>query len=354
MENRLENVKKVAQGRWPALWEAAGMSATHFEKKNRPCPLCGGRDRFTYFPNESGGRWYCRGCGWGDGFDLLMRFTGKNFSETLADLEKRLGLAPAATQHGRATYTEEEKAAYAAKKRLEGRRITAQKLWEEGKNLQDLPDHPAHHYFARRGLTEALVDLKGLRVVDELPYWEEGKVLGNHPAILWAVTDENGTLRTIERLWLTKEGKKAPVTAPKKLWGPTEGGLVRLHTPEKRLGLTEGVETALAVRILTGRPVWAAISAVGLLGVTVDDLPETVEEVTIYGDNDETYTGAAAAYTLATKLVRDSRAQGRALRVLVKIPQKTGYDWNDVLLKSRESIGERLRPGARCQKNEKR
>ena len=66
-----------------------GMAHEHFEKPNRPCPICGGRDRFTYFSKEPGGRWYCRACGWGDGIDLVMRATNRTFPETLESLLPR-------------------------------------------------------------------------------------------------------------------------------------------------------------------------------------------------------------------------------------------------------------------------
>ena len=345
MKDRLERVKRAAEGRWPELWASYGMAPGHFEKPNRPCPLCGGRDRFTYFSKEPGGRWYCRACGWGDGIDLVMRATNRTFPETLESLEERLGLTRPAPAPEKKTFTPEEKEAYAQKMRELRRRETAEELWKEAEELGDLPDHPVQRYLHERGLYPAIAGLRNVRVVEKLPYWEEGSVKGEYPGVLWALTDDAGRIVTLHRLWLSDTGRKAPVSAPKKLLGSPEGGLVRLYEPGETLALTEGVETALAVRAMTGLPAWACVSAAGLLSLTLDRIPALVKTVEIYGDNDAGYVGQAAAYGLAAKLFRDARAAGRELAIRVRIPDKTGYDWNDVLLKSlaKEKTGGRKR-----------
>ncbi len=334
MKDRLERVKRAAEGRWPELWASYGMASGHFEKQNRPCPLCGGRDRFTYFSKEPGGRWYCRACGWGDGIDLVMRATNRTFAETLESLEERLGLKTPVRE--RKQPTPEEKEAYAQKMRAQRRRETAEELWERAEDLGDLPDHPVQKYLHGRGLYPAISDLRSVRVVEKLPYWEEGSVKAEYPGVLWALTDDAGKIVTLHRLWLSESGRKAPVAAPKKLLGSPEGGVVRLYEADETLALTEGVETALAVRAMTGLPAWACVSAAGLLSFTLERIPASVKTVEIYGDNDAGYVGQAAAYGLAAKLYRDARAADRELSIRVRIPEKTGYDWNDVLLKSLE------------------
>lgn len=338
MPDRLARIKHAAEGNWLQLWLRYGMDAEHFEKPNRPCPLCGGRDRFTYFPKEEGGRWYCRGCGWGDGFDLLMRHTGKDFGTILKELEQYLGL-PAST--GRAP--ERRKAGkgwgFGGARRPSGR-LDPKDLWTVAKAPALLPDHPGHRYFASRGLSEALADTKAVRFLETLPYWEDGREVGSFPAAVGAVTDEKGALTTLHRLWLSDEGTKAPVETPKKLLGPMEEGLIRLYPAKTKLALTEGVETAMAVRLLADLPVWAAVSAAGLEHVSLARLPKGLREVTIYGDNDRSFTGASAAYALAAKLVREADHAGRTLTVRVRIPRRCGYDWNDVLLARAQSPGE--------------
>ena len=87
MRERIDRIKNAAEGHWPEIFASVGMDAALFQRQNRPCPLCGGRDRFSFFAKEVGGRWYCRGCGMGDGIKLVQQFTKKEFVQTLVHLE---------------------------------------------------------------------------------------------------------------------------------------------------------------------------------------------------------------------------------------------------------------------------
>lgn len=46
--DRVARIKASASGRWREIFVRFGLAEAHFEKPNRPCPLCGGRDRFTF------------------------------------------------------------------------------------------------------------------------------------------------------------------------------------------------------------------------------------------------------------------------------------------------------------------
>lgn len=51
------------------------------------CPFCGGRDRFRVWPDEKGGRFWCRGCGKaGDAIQWLRDFRGLSFQEACLEL----------------------------------------------------------------------------------------------------------------------------------------------------------------------------------------------------------------------------------------------------------------------------
>lgn len=60
---RAEKIKTAARGRWLEILTAAGMDAADLDGRNRPCPKCGGNDRFATFSDftETGGV-ICRGC----------------------------------------------------------------------------------------------------------------------------------------------------------------------------------------------------------------------------------------------------------------------------------------------------
>jgi putative DNA primase/helicase len=84
--------------------------------------------------------------------------------------------------------------------------------------------------------------------------------------------------------------------------------------------VTEGIETALAVRLSAGMPVWAAISATGMKNLVV---PDTVALAVICADHDANHTGEYAARALARRLL----AEGRRVKILM--PATIGSDWAD-------------------------
>ena len=56
-----------------------------------PCPFCGGRDRFRVWPEEDGGRWWCRGCGKnGDAIQFLRDTQGMSYREAVEALGGRV------------------------------------------------------------------------------------------------------------------------------------------------------------------------------------------------------------------------------------------------------------------------
>jgi putative DNA primase/helicase len=66
------------------------------------------------------------------------------------------------------------------------------------------------------------------------------------------------------------------------------GAAIRLFEPESELALAEGIETALAVHLRLGLPVWAAGNAGALEAV---EIPASVISVSIFADCDENYCG---------------------------------------------------------------
>ena len=304
MDSALNPIKHTAQGRWPEIFAAAGMDPGHFVKSNRPCPLCGGRDRFSLLRgerNEPDGRWYCRGCGYGDGIEH-QRESFRPRPEGLLEAEKTVR-----------------------------RRERNLACWNAAVPLRDLSrELPQWKYLASRGLGACDASAM-LRAEAEAEAWEtnedgECRSAGRFPALLAAVTDGSGGIITLHRTFLTPDGGKAPLSSPKKLApGAIEDGLIRLFPPTAILCLAEGIETALSVHEMTGLPVWSAISLTGFR--KFGEVPEGVKKIHICGDNDRSYAGAAGAYELAAR-IRRSRPD---IEVTVRIPPEPGTDWNDVL-----------------------
>lgn len=151
------------------------------------------------------------------------------------------------------------------------------------------------------------------------------------PAMVAAVQGADGRLVAVHRTYLTADGcGKAPVVSPKKALGPIRGGAVRLAQAGSTLLLAEGIEDALSLVEMTGRPTWAVLGTAGFGNVI---LPAEVETVILAPDGDpageKVVAGAAERFA----------AEGR--RVLHLRPPP-GLDWCDALgeFNERAAIGE--------------
>lgn len=308
-----EPLKDRAAGRWPGILSALGVPDRSLRNRHGPCPMCGGRDRFR-FDNKGGrGTWICSKCGAGDGIELVKQFLGVDFKAAAVRIEEHVGAAPVVSSSGAVVSDEKLRAEMAA-------------MWKRSKPL-DLRD-PAGRYLHER---TGLVDFPDkLRFCPDERYVDQGARPTWHPVMLAKVDPSDkaaadGERAALHRTYLNAFGNKADVKAPKKALGtmPT-GAAVRLMPHGTLLGIAEGIETALSASVLYNVPVWAALNAALLEQWRP---PETVETVMIFGDNDASSTGQAAAYGLASKL------KARGLHVIVEIPTRTGDDWNDVQMR---------------------
>jgi putative DNA primase/helicase len=152
--------------------------------------------------------------------------------------------------------------------------------------------------------------------------------------MLAAVQDPSGQTITLHRTYLLNGRKLISRDARKVLSSGISGAAVRLYEPSEDLAICEGIETALAVRLATGKPVWAAISAGNMEKLV---LPGSARRIDIYADNDSDgdFVGQAYAYALARRL-RLERGDLPTRQVRVFVPRTPGTDWADVWLIRRE------------------
>jgi phage/plasmid primase-like uncharacterized protein len=94
----------MARGRWPEILTDAGMPAEVLaDRRGRPCPRCGGRDRFSVLPDfPARGAMMCRHCFHrgteprpGDGLASLRWWLGVTVAEAARWLAAWLGVGPA-------------------------------------------------------------------------------------------------------------------------------------------------------------------------------------------------------------------------------------------------------------------
>lgn len=310
---RHEPLSERARGQWAGILAAIGVPSKALRNKHGPCPICGGRDRFRFDDKGGRGTWYCNQCGAGDGIELTKRFLGVEFKEAAKAIEQHIGAVPVRGPDGNAGSDDRRQ------------RAAMRALWSRSQAIT--PDDPAGLYLTSRMGISRYPD--ALRFAPDERYAEAGTKPSWHPVMVAKVdpSDEaatRGERAAIHRTYLNEFGEKAAVTTPRKMMGamPT-GAAVRLGLPKNgTIGIAEGIETALSASILFDLPVWAALTA-GLLQEWAP--PADVDTVFVFGDNDASNTGQAAAYGLAQRL------KAKGLTVIVELPTSTGQDWNDVL-----------------------
>lgn len=300
-----ESARDLAAGKWAGIL-GRWLEGRALAGKHGPCPICQGKDRFRFDDKEGAGTWICSHCGAGDGFHLLQKINSWSFQEAAKHVEGIVGNIQA-----RAIKQE----------RQEGDiRSDLRKLWEGATKV--VTGDPVWHYLERRcGITSAPM---GVRYHPALAYFHDDGRVTTHPAMLAQVLGCDGAPLSIHRTYLTEAGEKAKVPTAKKLMTPVrklDNVAIRLARPiDGWLGVAEGIETALCASRRYSVPVWACVSA-GLMETFRP--PEGVEMLTIFGDNDTSFTGQASAY----KLARVIAALGIECRVA--IPSVAGTDWAD-------------------------
>lgn len=301
---------EIGRGQWRIILPALGVPPKFLSDKHGPCPLCGGKDRFRFDDKNGRGTYYCNGCGSGDGWDLLQKATRRPLKELRAEVVRLAG--GGVQRNWRPRETEAEDLTRRAKA-----------IWDAARPLA-YDGGPACRYLMHRvGFipVDAGVDLRQGVV------WHRD-VRKELPALLARFTSPAGEFSNVHVTYLTKDGRKAPVKPDKRVLAGqlAPGGAVRLGGARRGpIGIAEGIETALSATRLFGLPTWAALNAV-MLGKWQP--PEGVEEVVIFGDNDQNHAGQAAAYALSSRfLLAGAKAS-------VRLPEEIGWDWNDVLQKT--------------------
>ena len=294
--------KDLAQGKWRTVLSQLGVPAASLDGKHHPCPTTGeGEDRFRFADRNGSGNFFCA-CSDGNkgGLALLMCCRNLSYVDAAKEVERVVGGIqpdpPPAQKDPRIALNRIRKAVKPA-----GDAVAA---YLKGRGLETPP-----------GLRQA-----------RLTYWHGGESLGEFDCMVGLIVSPDGKPQSYHITYLS-EGAKANVPSPRKVMTPVDtvtGGAIRLYPPGPHMGIAEGIETAIAAHMLTGIPVWAAANANGVEKFVP---PSGCTRITVFGDTDESFTGQAAAFTLARRVSRAGFA------CEVSLPPEAG-DWNDHLLRS--------------------
>lgn len=321
----LKDIHELSNGRWKAILTEAGIDEKYLVNHHGPCPCCGGKDRFRFDDKGGRGTFFCSNCRAGDGFKLLELTQGWPFKEA-ADFIRKLFDGKAPQDLPKVGYVEGDAL---TPEELVKRCASLKRTWDYARKVS--PGDPVWKYLVITRKFPLTRIPQCLRYHPRFPYYEgEGenrRLVGKFPMML-AKVSRDGKAVNLHRTYLTPDGEKAPVKRPKKLLkglGVT-GGAIRLMPSGKKLAIAEGIESALAAHFITGLPCWAAINASIMPNVII---PESVEEVVIFADNDlPDEKGRRAGQEGAKALYDRLKVEGK--RVQLVIPAKPGTDFHDV------------------------
>jgi putative DNA primase/helicase len=305
-----------ARGKWAQIFMGVGVGHRFLNpRKNGPCPMCGGKDRWRFTNHDDRGGWVCNSCGRGYGLDFLMTYKGVTLGEAVKLVESVIG-GPGI--HRKRTDADDTT-------RLANRK---RELWGRACRL-DGSDIGSRYLNGRAIALEAYP--AALRWVGGLPYWPrgEGQPLGHYKALLARFISPDDSASTLQRLFLEEPWVKAKMETPRMTMpGPIpRGGAVRLAPAAEEMGVAEGVESALAASILFGMPVWAALSA---NGVRTFEPPKLCCKLWVYADHDDHRVGEAVAEMLLHRMRQTNKI---ACEIKEPIPPWPGkFDWNDALI----------------------
>ena len=204
----------------------------------------------------------------------------------------------------------------------------ARRLW---RRCRAIDGTHAERYLRARGL--ARCRFAALRFHPELRY-REGSSVRRLPALVAAVTGDDGTVLGVQRTWLDpRSPAKAGVAYPRKALGRIFGHAVRFGRPNTTLLVGEGIETVLSVVTAVPEVKAAAALSAGSLGAFAPPLGLT--RLVIARDNDD--EGERAAIRLARRCARAGVA------ATVVVPE--GGDFNeDLVALGPHAIAARLAP----------
>lgn len=153
---------------------------------------------------------------------------------------------------------------------------------------------------------------------------------GHYGALVALATDTEGQVHGLQLIYLTEDGRKAPLRIPKRTNKAHDGwaDIAAVKLPGgPPLVLCEGVETALSVWQATGQETWACL---GISNIARAPVPEGAA-VIVTRDGDSPASKADNQLRQAVTILRQ-----RGCQVVVAEPP-VDKDFNDVLVESGEN-----------------
>jgi putative DNA primase/helicase len=274
----MSDVFSEATGRWKEIFQILGMPENTW-KENKPCVFCVSRDSASLLDgNNSSSVYFCRHCRSHSPLAVIEKVKGVSSKEAFVMVREALGQSPA---------------------KVEPKKIDPSKVNRLRKGA--IANHPEIGNYLRN---------RHIYTVPEQNVYYQPKAFGyadkdctkTHagPAMISAIMDSQYKLMGYHKTFI-EGGYKAKIDEPKQItvMRSIKGGFVPLFAAKDVVGIAEGIETALKCRGLFDIPVWSAINAGGMENI---QLPSSIKEVYVFGDNDANFVGQYAAVSLAKRL----------------------------------------------------
>lgn len=302
-----QKTKDAAFGKWRSILGHLGFNEL-LDGKHHDCPFCAGKKKFRFTDYKSGGDWICT-CAAGDGFDFLQAANGWTFQYAAKEVDNVIG-------------NNDLEETFKPEVDYEKRRRDLNNLWASATDQSIVKD-----YLIGRGINDHETGFRGLTDLRGHPLLYNSDFAGRQPAMVALIRNKNGEPVSIHRTFIDPKAKK--------IMPPTEkivGAGVRLgwfDGMRASLVVGEGIETTIAGMSALRVPGLAAISAHGMENLII---PKNFESVAILADNDASFTGQKAAFTLARRLDAEKR------KVIIYMPCERGTDILDSGLLDRDIL----------------
>jgi putative DNA primase/helicase len=293
------------QGCWFSILAALGVPAEYLGK-NRPCPFCGGTDRFTVM--EPNGNHYCRKCpARGNGYEFVKRFLGIDYPDARRRVVKILRSLPPGVRQQMCTASSSPRKA--SREHMDRRWV----IWDEKASIIT-PHDPVYRYLhGRLGFVPQSTELRTLR-----------DLTSTYMVARVRACDGAFTLHHTDVVNPNADPKRRFADGPRPI-----GSSVQIAPMDSRriVGVAEGIETACAASSIFGVPVWAALSK---HGIGEWRSPDEAIAIMIFPDNDADGGSMAEAKKLQARCDVPCR-----IHMPERIAGVKGADWADVLMLQR-------------------
>ncbi|TAJ79729.1 MAG: DNA primase [Sphingobium sp.] len=260
----------------------------------------------------------------GDLVDLIrLNQRHGRLTDTIDEAERFLSLPPSA---------DDDSNPAAFKPARVGSPTAAKRLFAASKSLDRTL---AASYLRSRAITRAS-DLSALRFHPRCYYRaNDDDVLGipgAFPALIAAVTDNNGVQTGTHRTWLDPSGSsKASVASPRRAMGNILGHAVRFGTADDVMVAGEGIETMLSLReVLPDMPMAAGTSSAHLAAIL---FPRALKRLYVARDRD---AAGDAAFGILTE-----RAQAAGIELVSLLPELGDFN-DDLRQHGASTLGQRV------------